>query len=237
MISIIIPVYNQKKYLAKCLDSILAQTEKKYEVILIDDYSEDDSKKIAKDYIEKFKEKEIPYKIIEHDINKGAPYARNHGFQASKGNFLLFTDADSILTKNMLWDMLNTLNSQENTSFVYSSFFWGRKSFRLMPFSSKKLRKMPYIHTMSMIRAKDFPRHGWDESIKKLQDWDLWLTMVEEGKKGFFIDKFLFKVHPGGTMSNWLPRIAYKMLPFIPSVRKYNKAVKVIQEKHHLCKV
>ena len=96
---------------------------------------------------------------------------------------------------------------------------------------------MPYIHTMSLIRANDFPKHGWDENIKKLQDWDLWLTMSSQGKKGIFIDKFLFKIYPGGTMSSWIPSIFYKIFPFLPKVKKYNRAVKAIKDKHHLCKV
>ena len=43
---------------------------------------------------------------------------------------------------------------------------------------------MPYIHTMSLIKKEDYPETGWDESIAKLQDWDLWLTMSEQNKKG-----------------------------------------------------
>jgi hypothetical protein len=99
-------------------------------------------------------------------------------------------------------------------------------------FSAEKLTKMPYIHTMALIKRKDFPATGWDESIKKLQDWDLWLTMLEQGKIGYWVHQVLFTVAPGGIYSSWLPSAAYKLLPFLPAVKKYQAAVKIIKTKH-----
>jgi hypothetical protein len=87
---------------------------------------------------------------------------------------------------------------------------------------------------MSLIRRSDFPETGWDESIKKLQDWDLWLTMLEQGHVGLWINKILFRVTPGGTISSWLPAAAYKLLPFLPAVKKYKAAVKIVKAKHGL---
>ena len=66
---------------------------------------------------------------------------------------------------------------------------------------------------MSLIRRKDFPQSGWDESIKKLQDWDLWLQMLSEGKTGLWIPQVLFTIIPGGHISTWLPAFAYKAFP------------------------
>jgi len=234
MISIIIPVYNHGKYLGKCLDSILYQTNKDIEIILVNDGSKDSSLEVSESYKGKFEKEKITYKIISYEENKGAPYVRNQGFQIARGHYVLFCDADSVLEKNMLLEMLNTLNSHPEASFVYSSFWWGEKLFKLYPFCYKKLKKMPYIHTMSLLRTKDFPAAGWDENIKKLQDWDLWLTICEKEKTGIWINKPLFKIHTGGTMSSWLPSFAYKLFPFLPSVKKYNHAVKIIREKHHL---
>jgi hypothetical protein len=91
---------------------------------------------------------------------------------------------------------------------------------------------MPYIHTSSLIRRADFP--GFDETLKKFQDWDLWLSIAESGGKGVWIDKMLFSVAPGGSMSDWLPAIAYRLLPFLPAVKKYNKARLIIKKKHGL---
>ena len=233
MISIIIPVFNQAEKLKYCLNSILEQTFNTYEVIIINDGSTDKSGEVIRGFENKFKTVGIDYRIIEQ-TNRGAPNARNHGFQAAKGDYVIFCDADAILEKNCLWEMINALQDNLQASFVYSSFYWGKKLFKLQPFDAGKLRQMPYIHTISLIRYKDFPITGWDESLKRFQDWDLWLSFIEQGKIGVWINKPLFQVCPGGTISNWLPSFAYKLFPFLPAVKKYKKAEKIIREKHGL---
>ena len=87
---------------------------------------------------------------------------------------------------------------------------------------------------MALIRRADFPSGGWDIAIKKLQDWDLWLTMLEQGHIGVWVPQVLFTVMPGGTISSWLPSFAYKLLPFLGRVKKYNNAVKTVKAKHAL---
>jgi len=62
----------------------------------------------------------------------------------------------------------------------------------------------------------------------------LWLRMTAQGKKGLWLDKILFTIAPGGTISSWLPSFAYKLLPFLPAVKKYQKAMAIIKEKHEL---
>ncbi len=232
MISIIIPVYNQAKKLVKTLDSISKQTYQDYEVIIVNDGSSDGVEAIFSQYYDKL-ETNNHYLFI-NQTNQGAPSARNQGFKRSKGNYLLFCDADAILAPNFLEIMLGHLEHNPSISYVYSSFKWGRKLFKLGEFDADKLKQMPYIHTMSLIRRADFPVTGWDESIKKLQDWDLWLTMLAENKTGLWIPQVLFTVSPGGRISTWLPAFAYKAFPFLPAVKKYKKSIKIIKEKHGL---
>lgn len=222
MISIIIPIYNQKpKILEKCLDSISRQTFNDFEVIIVDDGSD----------------KEFPISNFQFSIkvirqnHGGANAARNRGFCESKGEFLLFCDSDIEMREDMLEKMIKALRENPNASYAYSSFKYGWKSFKLWPFDAEKLKKMPYIHTTSLIRREHFP--GFDENIKRLQDWDLFLTMLEKGHQGVWISECLFKVNPGGLTSKWLPKFLYK-IPWLPSVRKYNEAVEIIRGKHHL---
>lgn len=230
MISIIIPIYNQADKLFECLESILKQTYKDYEVIVINDGSTDSLKDIIYKFSAKFNNGFI---FLEQD-NKGAPSARNLGFRKSRGDYLFFCDADAIIYSEALKIMFNKLQENIDASYVYSSFLWGNKIFKLWPFSEEKLRNMPYIHTMSLIRKEHFPKNGWDESLKKLQDWDLWLTMLKDGHIGVWIDKVLFKIKTGGVISSWLPSFIYKFFPFLPIVKKYNKAVEIIKKKHDL---
>lgn len=251
MISIIIPVYNQATKLAKCLDSIFKQTFTDYEIIVVNDGSSDKVAAVIKDYQEKLatvdvresmlgsSRADIPtyagvtgeLKLINQN-NRGANAARNRGAQEATGDYLLFCDADIVLEPQMLETMMRALNDHPKVSYVYSSFKYGWKTFRLQPFDPEKLKQAPFIHTTSLLRAKDWP--GFDESLKRLQDWDLWLTMLEAGHRGWWLDKILFTVASGGTMSAWLPSFAYKFLPWLKQVKKYNQAVAIIKAKHHL---
>jgi glycosyltransferase involved in cell wall biosynthesis len=232
MISIIIPVFNQAGKLKLSLKSLEKQTYQDFEVIVVNDGSDDNVEEIFAQFVKQTK-LENSFLFL-NQKNLGAPAARNRGFKEAKGNYLLFCDADAILYPEALLKMKQALDYNLDYSYCYSSFYWGRKLFKLETFKAEKLKKEPYIHTISLIRREDFPKTAWDEGIKKFQDWDLWLTMLKNGKKGYFIDQVLFKVIPGGTISSWLPSFCYKLLPFLPLVKKYNQAKKIILKKHDL---
>lgn len=222
-ISIIIPVYNAEKTISACLNSIFNQTFSDFEVIVVNDGSTDNSLNILNNWSDKIK--------IFSQKQTGAPLARNFGFAKSAGEYVLFCDADIVLDPTMLEKMNKTLDVEKNIAFVYSSFKFGWKVFRLWQFDAEKLRQMPYIHTTSLIRREFFP--GFDPALKKFQDWDLWLTILEKGESGLWLDEVLFTIKSGGTMSNWLPSFLYK-LPWLKSVKKYNEAKKIITDKHLL---
>ena len=228
MISIIIPVYNQAKALDKCLASIKNQNYDNYEIIVVNDGSTDNFYEV----IEKYKNI-FTYKLeyISQD-NAGPQAARNAGARRARGEFIIFCDADLELYPEMLKIMKGALRHHPEVGFVYSSFLWRSKKFRSFSYDENKLRQMPYINTSSLMWREYFPK--FDEKIKKFQDWDLWLTMLENGHRGFWIDKVLYRINAGSTMSAWLPKAAYKFFPFLPSVKKYNAAMKAIKEKHGL---
>lgn len=232
MISVIIPLYNRSKTIVSTLESLANQTHQDFEVIIVNDGSTDNSEALVAAYLKKH-EGERSYLFI-NQHNQGAPAARNNGFKRSRGDLILFCDADAILLPEALAVMSAALTLNPGASYAYSSFNWGKKLFKLDEFNPEKLKKMPYIHSMSLIRRSDFPSQGWDITIKKFQDWDLWLTMLEQGKIGVWIPRVLFKVIPGGTISSWLPSFSYRFLPFLPAVRKYKQAMAVIKAKHGL---
>ncbi|RLC37774.1 hypothetical protein DRH27_03530 [Candidatus Falkowbacteria bacterium] len=231
MISIIIPLYNQADKISDCLWSIKNQTYSNYEILLVNDRSTDRLSKIVDIF-----RKEFGYKIkfYHNQEHHGAPYSRNKGFRYSKGEFVFFCDADSVLKENALEIMLDSLRIHNEASYAYPNHKWGHKNINLFPFDAEKLKKMPYIHTMALIRREHFPKSGWDENIKKFQDWDLWLSMLNEGRTGVWINQALFTIKPGGTMSSWLPSFCYKIFPFLPAVKKYNRAFETIKKKYNL---
>ena len=95
-VSIIIPVYNVEKYLARCLDSLLNQTLKDIEIILVDDSSQDASLSICNEYAEK----DARIKVI-HKTNEGAGKARNAALEIATGECIGFVDSDDYVTPDM----------------------------------------------------------------------------------------------------------------------------------------
>lgn len=228
MISIVIPLYNQADKLSKCLESIKNQTYGNFEVIIVNDGSTDNYLPVIEKY-----QSEMGYKIdVVEQENQGSNPARNNGAKLAKGEYIIFCDADVIMQPDMLEKMYQELQSNPQKSYVYSSFKYGWKTFRLWPFDAAKLQAMPYIHTTSLIRKENFP--GFDEKIKRLQDWDLWLTMLEKNQTGLWIDKVLFTVQADGHISFWLPSFTYRVMPFLGKVKNYKQAEKIIKDKHNL---
>lgn len=104
--TIIVPVYNTEKYLKECIESILNQTYKNFELILVDDGSADNSGKICDAY----ENQDNRIKVI-HKQNGGLSSARNKGIDISKTNYLSFIDSDDILPKNYFSVMLDAMIS------------------------------------------------------------------------------------------------------------------------------
>jgi len=232
LISIIIPVYNHWPELKQALRSIQAQTQRPLEVIIVDDGSQ---APIAG----QIDAREFGLEIKLHrQANQGAAAARNAGFAISRGEFVIFWDADVIAMPAMLQKMHNVLTLHPEASYVYSDFFYGKKKMPAQKFDARDLRKKNYIMTTSLVRRDNFA--AFDEKLKRFQDWDLWLTLSARGQNGIYIPEFLFTVTPRKNgISFWLPGFAYKKpwswLPGIRrKVREFNKAKKIIADKHRL---
>ena len=114
-VSIIVPIYNSEKYLKKCIQSLLEQTLKDIEIILINDGSKDSSEKIVKE----FSDKRIRYFSQE---NKGIGKTRNFGIKVSKGEYLAFVDSDDYLSNKFCEEMYNKAK-KDNCDIVMCDFF------------------------------------------------------------------------------------------------------------------
>lgn len=99
--SIIIPVYNVEEYIKKCLDSIFAQSEKDFEVIVVNDGTKDNSMNIVKNY---------DVKIINQE-NKGLSAARNRGVKEAIGEYIIFLDSDDYIEKNLFQEIKKSLKN------------------------------------------------------------------------------------------------------------------------------
>lgn len=115
--SFIVPVYNVEKYISKCIDSLLAQTYRLFEIIIVDDGSPDASGNIADSYQSKY-----PgiVKVI-HQKNTGQGGARNHGIELAQGEYILFVDGDDFVVPNML-EIIDTYTGKYNNDLLF--FQW-----------------------------------------------------------------------------------------------------------------
>ncbi len=231
-ISVIIATYQHAQTVGLCLESLFAQTRKPDEVIVVDDGSTDGTRKVVGTFGDK-----VHYFFQE---NQGAPSARNFGAREAVGDYVLFCDADVVAAPSMLEKMENALNTHPEIAYVYSGMRFGSKRFRSRPFDAIELRKQNYIHTPSLIRADVLPR--FDESLKRFQDWDLWLTLLAKGKIGMALEEELFTLVnvPGRKgISHWLPSFFYRfpwsVLGWKPvHIRAYDEAREIIRLKHRL---
>ena len=105
-VSIIIPVYNIEKYLSICLDSVINQSYKNIEIILIDDGSTDNSGKICDDY-SKLDKRIIAY----HQDNSGVSFARNNGIKKATGEYITFIDSDDLIHPDYVKKLVSNLDN------------------------------------------------------------------------------------------------------------------------------
>ena len=97
-VSVIIPLYNAELYIGRCLESIINQSYKDVEIILVDDVSTDSSVAVAESY----KAKHPSIKIIRHTVNQGSMISRRDGYMAATGEYLMYVDADDALMPDAL---------------------------------------------------------------------------------------------------------------------------------------
>jgi glycosyltransferase involved in cell wall biosynthesis len=252
-IAVVIPCFNHANVLRRTLEALYHQTLQPKEVVVVDDGSVDNAEEVFLSFRPKRSEAEeslrrgpsapsdstrddIRWEFVRFETNRGAPAARNEGARRTTSPFILFLDADAEFSPNALRQMSEALDQHPEASFAYANFLWGAKLFRGKSFDEEALKKQNYIHTSSLMRRADFP--GFDETLTKFQDWDLWLTMAEQGKRGVWIDEVLYRIQPRAQgYSRWLPRIAYMIpwqkLGFQPKeVGRYRDAEAIVRKKH-----
>jgi len=119
MISVVIPVYKVEKYIENCIQSIIKQKSRNFEVIIVDDGTPDKSAEIAEKLL--LRETNIPYSVI-HTVNRGVSAARNIGIINAHGEYIIMVDADDILSPLFLTEY-NKMIENHGESDIYSSGF------------------------------------------------------------------------------------------------------------------
>ena len=152
-VSIIVPVYNVEEYIERCLDSLVNQTLKDIEIIIVNDGSTDDSKEIIQKYLNKYKN--IVY--LEKE-NGGLSSARNYGIPYAKGEYIGFVDSDDYVEITMYEKMYNKA-VEEKSDMVECDFIW--------EYSNKKREDIGKIYSGKKEAIVEARVVAWNKIIKK----------------------------------------------------------------------
>lgn len=177
--------YNAEKYINEAIESILKQTFKNFEFIIIDDCSNDDTLNLIKNYAHQ----DNRINLIQNKVNKGLTKSLNIGIEHAKGKYIARMDADDISHPERLKTQYNFLEKNEEIILVGTSGFTINENGdiieeRDVPLTHKEIEKVimvvnPMIHSSVMFR-KEKIRYigGYNEDFKKVQDYELWFRSI-----------------------------------------------------------
>ena len=201
-VSVIVPCYNQEKYVKDTLESVQRQTYPNFECIIINDGSTDNSL----DVVRKFCMGDKRFVCYDKN-NEGVSIARNYGIAHSNGQYILPLDADDVIEPEYLQATVGVLDANPDIKLVYTDtcFFWKRKGKQaLPPYSFERMLCENLINCTALYRRCDFDKTtGYNPNMSSgLEDWDFWLSLLSPSDKVYKIEKVLFYYRIKGRSRN-----------------------------------
>lgn len=190
-VSVVVPVYNQEKYIKRCIDSILAQSLQEIEVILVDDGSTDSTADILSEYEQK--DERI---TVLHQQNQYAGVARNHGLQAAKGEYVIFWDSDDYFPEDALEALYNESRKYDADICVGDAT---KTDVQTGGVREKCYLNWNRIPEKRPFNVEDIPQYifnfgkncAWNKLYKKsfLDDKGLWFSKLKQTNDVYFVMK------------------------------------------------
>jgi glycosyltransferase involved in cell wall biosynthesis len=184
LVSIVIPTYNRARLLRRAIQSVLNQTYQNFELIIVDDYSTDNTESMVKS----FRDDRIRY--LQHSKNRGAVAARNTGIKAAKGEYIAFQDSDDVWLPEKLDKQIRAfISGSPSIGVVYTSYLLlGENGDRFYyPPSDVKLTEGDLYYPLlecnfigtptAVVKKACFEKVGVFENFPRLQEWSLWLRI------------------------------------------------------------
>lgn len=190
-VSIITPVYNSEKFIKDTISSVLNQTYTNWEMILLDDCSTDNSKKIINEYVEK----DSRFKYIKLSQNSGAAVARNTAIKAATGRFLAFLDSDDAWEPEKL-DLQIKFMIENKVGFSFTSYKIvdenGKPTGKIVSVPStinyEELLKNTIIGCLTVVIDKDVVGDIQMPNLRARQDFVTWLSILKKGHTAYGIN-------------------------------------------------
>lgn len=186
LVSIITPNYNCEKYISETIDSVLNQTYKNWEMIVVDDCSSDSSIKIIEDYIKK----DSRIKLIKMEKNSGAALCRNRAIEISKGKYLAYLDSDDLWLEKKLEKQISYME-KENIDFTYSEYTHIDENGNSLNLKAKIPKKLNYLKMLfhcftgclTVIYNQEKIGKIYGPNISKSNDYGLFLQVIKKANK------------------------------------------------------
>ena len=201
-IDIILPNYNSSQFIIRTIKSILNQTYKSWKLIIVDDFSNKETKDILKKFSKKNK-----IKIYWSNKNRGAGYSRNYAIKKSNSPYLAFIDSDDVWKKDKLKKQINfMLKNKFSFSYTFYETFGDRKKFIKPPLSFSYI---DFIHNSSIATSTMMVKRNMVKNIrfsktKICEDYYFKCKLLKKVKHAYCLNKFLtkYRVRKNSLQSN-----------------------------------
>lgn len=215
MVSIITPMYNSEAFISDTIHSILKQTYTNWELILIDDYSSDNTLLIVDSFISK----NFKIKLLKNTSNQGAAICRNMGIEVARGDFIAFLDADDLWKPNKLKTQIEFMKTNR-CDICFSSYDLINedakslnKRIKALPILTyQKLLKSNYLGNLTGVYNAKVLGKITSPNLRKRQDWLLWLAAIKKSRKpalGIQESLAFYRVRENSMSSNKLGLLKY----------------------------
>ena len=220
LVSVITPTFNSQEFLKQTIESIVHQSYKNWELILVDDASSDDTLNIINKYVSG----NTNIRFIKNKANSGAGVARNKGILDAKGGFIAFLDADDLWKPNKLEVQINYM-LKNNLDVSFSSYDLideegnklNKRVNALPELTYTKLLRSNYLGNLTgMYSCKNLGKIQ-SPDLRKRQDWLLWLEAIKKSKKpavGIQESLAYYRVRKNSISSNKFDLIKYNFLVY-----------------------
>lgn len=202
LISIILPTYNGEKYLAKAVESCLAQTHRELELIIINDCSTDGTLAIA----ERFAAADARVQVYSNDQNRKLPASLNIGFSKAKGSLLTWMSDDNYFAPGALQALANVLEEEPETDIAYSSYRFIDEKDRVLESYGGVPENLLFTCIMGALflyrRKVHEELNGYAEDKFRMEDMDFWLRAAARFRFRFIDgqDLYYYRKH-GGSLT------------------------------------